>query len=430
MTSLGSLIQVVGALIVAVVLAQVAVMLVSSLMRLSHDKGQRKLAREHLRWQVKIAKGVASDIATSEHSWPGLRKFRIQRKVPECPGVCSFHLTPHDGKPLPSFKPGQFLTFHLNILGEGRGAEQKVVRCYSLSDSPNSSGHYRVTNKKALPPPDKPDAPPGAASGFFHDHLEEGDILDVEAPRGNFHLDMSEQLPVVLIAGGIGITPLLSMLNAIVESGSRVETWLFFGVRNGKEYIFKEHLERIAGEKENIRLHVCYSNPDDGDVEGKDHHAGWVSVDLFKRLLPSNNYDFYICGPAPMMGSITPQLEEWGVPKDKVHFEAFGPASVKKGVAPPPAEAPDAETGPEIKVTFAKSNRTLPWDPSIGSLLDFALTNGVPINSGCQVGNCRTCLTAVKEGEVAYLREPGANPEEGSCLVCISVPKANLTLEA
>ncbi len=416
-----NVIQIAGAIIVAAVLIQVAVLLFSSLNRLAHDRGQQRLARKLLRYEVEIAKGVAGDVASGDHAWPGYRKFRIQRKVSECPGVCSFYLKPHDEKPLPSFKPGQYLTFALNLQGEGQSAEQKVVRCYSLSDCSNSSNQYRVTIKKA--------PPPGVVSGFFHDLLKEGNILDVEAPRGIFYLDMSEPRPIVLIAGGIGITPLLSMLNAVVKSGSRRETWLFLGVRNGKEYIFKEHLERIAAENENVRLHVCYSDPEEGDVEGGDHcHAGWVGVDLFKQLLPSSNYDFYICGPGPMMDAITQQLAKWGVPEASVHFESFGRASVKKKGAAP--GEPEVEAGPGIEVTFAKSDKTLPWDPSIGSLLDFALSNGVVINSGCQAGNCGTCLTAVKEGEVDYLQEPGAIPEEGSCLTCISVPKADLTLEA
>lgn len=432
MTPSLNVIQIAGAVIVAAVLIQVAVLLFSSLNRLAHDRGQQRLARELVRRQVEIAKGVAGEVASGEHAWAGNRKFRIQKKVPECRDVYSFYLAPHDGKPLPSFKPGQYLTFDLNLHGEGQNAARKVVRCYSLSDCANSSDQYRVTIKKISSPPDKPDAPPGAASSFFHERLKEGDILDVMAPRGVFYLDMSESRPIVLIAGGIGITPLLSMLKAVVKSGSRRETWLFFGVRNRKEYIFKEHLERIAAENENVRLHVCYSEPEEGDVEGGDHcHAGWVGVDLFKRLLPSNNFDFYICGPGPMMDAITKQLDEWGVPANRVHHEAFGPASVKKkGAAVPASEEPEAEAGPGIEVTFAKSDITLPWDPSIGSLLDFALSNGVVINSGCQAGNCGTCLTAVKEGEVDYLQEPGAVPEEGSCLTCISVPKADLTLEA
>src|SRR5690606_27530064 len=129
----------------------------------------------------------------------------------------------------------------------------------------------------------------------------------------------------------VGITPMLCMLNAIVQSGSQREVWFFFGARNRAEHIQKEYLEKIASERENVRLHVCYSRPGPEDVQGKDYqHAERVSAELFKRVLPSSNYDYFICGPGAMMKSITDGLKEWGVPDKNVFFEAFGPATVKK----------------------------------------------------------------------------------------------------
>ena len=121
------------------------------------------------------------------------------------------------------------------------------------------------------------------------------------------------------------------MLNAICDSGSKRETWFFLGVRNSTEYLMKEHLERLDREHENVHLRVCYSDPIEGDVDsGDNHHGERISVDLFKRVLPSNNYEFYICCPALMIESVTTGLKEWGVPDSDVHFEAFGPATVKK----------------------------------------------------------------------------------------------------
>ena len=129
-----------------------------------------------------------------------------------------------------------------------------------------------------------------------------------------------------------------------------------------------------------------------------------------------------------MMDSIVPALEAWGVPKQNIHFEAFGPATVKKAASARPAEA--APSDEPIDVTFAKSGKTCAWDDTADSLLDFAENNGVGIDSGCRAGNCGTCITAVKEGELIYLSEPGSPPEEGSCLTCISVPKTNMVLDA
>ncbi|MDP7662846.1 MAG: 2Fe-2S iron-sulfur cluster-binding protein [Nitrospinota bacterium] len=421
--------QAAGAVIVAAVMVQVLVLLVTSFRRYSRESVQQNLALELLETQVDIAKGVFKEVQSSEFSWPGYRKFTVQRKVPEGGGVCSFYLAPHDGKPLPSFKPGQFLTFNLHFQGGGRDAEKEVVRCYSLSDRSGHADYYRVSIKKVPPPRDKPDLPPGVASSFFHDSLIEGDILDVKAPRGNFFLDTSQQSPIVLIGGGIGISPVLSMLNTIAESRSHREVWFFLGVRNQRDHIFKEHLHNLTLEHENIRLNVCYSDPTDNDVEGRDYqHGEQVSVDLFKRILPSNNYDFYICGPPPMMKSLTEGLKKWGVPGNHVHFEAFGPASVKK--EPAETEKDGADAGPKHKIVFAKSNKTLPWDTSSGSIMDFALANGVNIDSGCRAGNCGTCVTAIKSGQVTYIQEPGTAPEAGTCLTCISAPNGDLTLDA
>ena len=116
-------------------------------------------------------------------------------------------------------------------------------------------------------------------------------------------------------------------------------------------------------------------------------------------------------------------LKDWGVPTEDIHFEAFGPASIKKTAAP-------SLQSDGIKVTFQKSNKTLNWTSEAGSLLEFAETNGVVIDAGCRAGNCGTCLTAVRSGEIDYLNEPGERPEPGSCLVCVGVPKSELVLDA
>lgn len=362
----------------------------------------------------------------NEFSWSGFRKFEIARKVPEGGGICSFYLRPHDGKPLPAFDPGQYLTFRLDIPGQPK----QVMRCYSLSDSPKPD-YYRVSIKAVPPPRDQPDIPPGLSSNFFHDQLNEGDILDVKAPGGHFFLDTAKHTPVVLIGGGIGLTPVMSMVNRIVDIGSTRECHFFYGVRNGREIVMKEHLERLAAEHENIHMHICYSSPGDDDVEGKDYqYAERVGADLFKRVLPSSNYEYYFCGPPPMMNSLFEGLREWGVPEKDINYEAFGPATVQKKKEADKKDEPAPTGDAAFEVKFEKSGTTVAWDPSIGSLLDFAEENGVDIDFGCRAGNCGTCITAIKSGDVDYLSEPGEKPESGSCLACVSVPKGPLVLDA
>ena len=221
---------------------------------------------------------------------------------------------------------------------------------------------------------------------------------------------------------------MLSMLNTLCSSGSQREVWFFYGIRNGSEHIMREHLESLAAENENVKLQICYSDPREGKDEiGKDfQHAERVSVELFKRLLPSNNFEYYICGPPPMMESVTKDLKEWGVPDSLVHFEAFGPASVKKTIP----KKPEMETLSKVDVSFSRSGKTLSWDSSIGTLLDLAEANGIVMDFGCRAGSCGSCVTALKSGEVDYPEPPSAGPEDGTCLTCVAVPKSSLVLDA
>lgn len=363
------------------------------------------------------------DAQPGTQAWSGFRKFMLVGKVLEADDICSFYFAPHDGQALPPYLPGQYLTFQIPT----QDSDRPVVRCYSLSDSPTHPDYYRVTVKRIREHKAIEGSHDGVVSTHFHRQVLPDDLIDVKAPSGHFHLNLEEQGPVVLTGGGIGLTPVLSMLNYIVASGSKRETWFFYGVTHGGEHAMKEHLATIAAEHDNVKLHICYSRPRPYDRQGIDYdHAERVSVDLFKRLLPSNNYDFYTCGPAPMMDQITGDLTDWGIPKNRIHFEAFGAATVKrvgKDITP-------AANAPPMQVEFARTGNTLVWDNSSTSLLEFAEASGIPMDSGCRAGNCGACLTAIRSGTVEYLSEPGAVVEDGSCLTCISVPKGHLVLDA
>lgn len=421
-------VQTAGGLILLAAFAQAILAVTASTRRRLLVGRQQDLALEALQVQVRTARREFEfRDSLASHGWEGARKFVLARKIPEADGVHSFYLEPHDGKPLPRFKPGQFLTFQLKIPGTGK----TTIRCYSLSDSPGHA-HYRVSIKKVPPPRDKPELPWGLSSCFFNDVLQEGDILDVKAPAGGFHLDEQSPRPVVLIGGGIGITPVFSMLKAICESGSGREAWFFLGAIDSKNHPMKTQLEELAAKHPNVHLHICYSNPLEGDRQGIDYqHQGWVGAPLFKEVLPSNNFEFYLCGPPPMMNSVTEGLAEWGVPEADVRFEAFGPATVKKK---PAAEAVVAATaaaaGPAAKVEFHRSGKTVDWDPKYESLLEMAEANGIVMDSGCRAGNCGTCVTALRKGNVKYLQQPASPPESGSCLTCVSVPDGDVSIEA
>jgi ferredoxin-NADP reductase len=332
--------------------------------------------------------------------------------------VCSFYLTPHDRKPLPDFLPGQYLTFRLDI----PLLNKPTIRCYSLSDSARPES-YRVTIKRISHPSGK--GPGGLASTYFHEHVQEGDILDVKAPSGNFFLDLTDAAPVVLVGAGIGMTPVLSMLNTLIATQPNREVWFFYCVRNKAEHVMKEYLETVAREQQAVHLHVCYSQPEADCHEGRDYqHRGRISLDILKCVLPSNNFDFYLCGPGAMMQNLTDGLKAWGVPEPNIHFETFGPSSVK-AIAPP---APTVEVG--FAVQFKKSGRTVPWTGQCANLLEFAEANGVAIPCGCRAGSCGTCQVAVFSGEIAYTEKSDFETAPGTRLTCIGTPRSDLILDA
>ncbi len=365
--------------------------------------------------------------ATMAGGWEGYREFTVARRVVEdgLHSVCSFYLTPADGQPLPPFLPGQFLTFQLSIPDPHTHEPKQVVRCYSLSDAPRPD-HYRITVKRVPAPPDRPDLPPGLSSNYLHETVQEGQSLQVRAPSGHFHLIEKEPLPLVLIAGGIGITPMLSILTTLLQRGSPRDVWLFYGVRNGAELVMGEMLQGLAAQHPNFHLHLCYSAPAKGESEGMEfQHRGRVDIPLLRSTLKLARYQFYVCGPRAMMESIVPGLQEWGVATGDIFYESFGPASLQRHE---PAAAATAAT-PSASVTFRRSGRTLVWKAG-SSLLELAEDNDIDVPSGCRAGSCGSCQTALLSGMVEYAQEPDAEIEPDHCLLCIGTPKGDITLDA
>ena len=392
-------------------------------------------------WRKRRAPGAAPIEAEAEHpwargAWPGWRDFRVVRRAFEDAGrsQCSFHLAPLDGQPLPPFRPGQYLTFGVQLSETevaASGSARDLTRCYSLSDRPDPTS-YRVTIKRAGPPPDQPGAPPGASSTHFHDHVFEGHVLRVKAPAGRFFIDPDASVPAVFVAGGIGITPMLSMLRWCVAEQPGRPLHLFYGVRSGADHAFRADLQELARAHPALHVHTAYSSPGPADVLGQDYqHAGRVDVDLLRRTLPHGRHQFYVCGPPAMMKSLVPALRAWGVRDDDLHAEAFGPASVgpSERAGSASSEPPDA-TALSIDVQFRRSGRTLQWDGRDANLLDFAERHGVVVDSGCRSGSCGSCETALVSGTVAYAEAPDHDIAPGRCLLCVGKPMSALTLEA
>lgn len=356
-------------------------------------------------------------------AWRDYRLFRVRSKAFEdrARSICSFILEPADGGPVPGFLPGQFLTFRLSVAGQAA----PIVRCYSLSDRPGGDA-YRVSIKRVPAPDGASGIPSGVSSNHFHNHIREDDVVEVKAPSGHFHLDPGGTGPVVLVAGGIGVTPMISMAAACLHDNPGREVWFFYGVRDGAEEAFAAPLREWANLHPSFHLHVCHSRPAAAEVEDRDyHHRGHVDVALLRRVLPLRPFDFYVCGPRTMMESLVPALLEWGVPAARVHYEAFGPASLPRLDAPTPEPAAPAQP---LSVTFTRSGRQVTWTG--GSLLDLAESNGIAVESGCRAGGCGMCQTRVEDGEVEYEHSPDFDPEPGTCLMCVGRPRINLMLTA
>ena len=389
----------------------------------AHDE---TMALQSFRESTKDLLTQARSIKISEAgSWGGFRKFYIHKRVKEADGIVSFYLRPYDGKPVPRYLPGQHLTFRLQIPGNPK----PVVRCYSLSDAPIHDNQYRVSIKRLGAPPKSEGVPDGVGSCFFHDMLEVDRIVDVKAPGGNFYLDMTDKRPVVLLAGGIGLTPMLSMLNTIAYTRSTRETWLFYAVMNRDQHVMASHLKRMARENANINVVICYSDPTRDCVKGRDfHYRGFINRRLLQGLLPSHDCQFYMCGPPPMQNAVTKELQDWGVAEKDIKWESFGK---RKGNKPkPPAVGDNVQRIEPIEIVFARSGKVGKWSSEEETVLDVAEAAGVTMDSGCRAGQCGTCATAIKQGSVRYLEEPGTQPPPGTCLTCMAIPKEGLVLDA
>ncbi len=355
------------------------------------------------------------------------KTLMVDRKVKESETITSFYLVAEDKESLAGFLPGQFLPLKLDIPGQYK----PVLRTYSLSDSPNKD-YYRLSIKREPAPPDRPDLYPGVSSTYFHDEVGPGSKLLSKSPRGKFFLDPNRDTPVVLLSAGVGLTPLVSMLNAIVEAGSDRPVWFIHGSRNSSEHAMGAHVRSVAQENNNVEIHIRYSRPLPEDRVVHDYdEKGYVDIELVKRLVPNRDLDFYLCGPTPFMKSLFNGLLEWGVSESHIHYEFFGPASAleeRAKVASAKREAEITQCCQELEVTFIKSDVKANWNPSFESILDLAEANGLSPDYSCRSGICHTCLCKLEKGEVEYVLEPLEPPDEGSVLICCSKPKTPLVI--
>jgi ferredoxin-NADP reductase len=196
-----------------------------------------------------------------------------------------------------------------------------------------------------------------------------------------------------------------------------------------RQHVQPEHLKRLAREHQNINIVICYGEPTRNCVKGRDfHYRGHINRRLLQGLLPSRDCQFYLCGPPPMQDALIRDLGEWGVPEKDIKYESFGRRKGKKQASP--AVGDNGKPVEAIEIVFARSGKVGKWFSDAETVLDVAEAAGVVMDSGCRAGQCGTCATAIKQGSVNYLEEPGTQPPPGTCLTCMAIPKEGLVLDA
>ncbi|VVO97121.1 pyridoxamine 5'-phosphate oxidase family protein [Pseudomonas fluorescens] len=345
------------------------------------------------------------------NQWRPLRVAKIEM---ESHSIRSIYLEPDDGVGLPVFLAGQHLPVRFTLDGEVH------IRTYSLSSAP-SDGFYRISVKRE-----------GRVSTHLHEQIQVGDVVEARAPQGHFTVAPLERRPLVLLAAGVGITPLLSMLREVIYQGLRTRrirpTWLLQSSRSLADQPFRKELDRLlesAGDA--VRVLRLLSQPEADAHEGEDFDLrGRIDGSVLRDLLEVEDYDqidFVVCGPGGFTQGLYDGLRELDVRDAQIHAETFGPSTLKRRADPDAIviEQPPAATT-SVPVVFERSAKEARWQPDGSSLLELAESRGLRPEFSCRGGSCGTCKTRLVSGAVNYPQPPAEVPEAGHVLICCAVP--------
>ncbi|TCP32307.1 nitric oxide dioxygenase [Scopulibacillus darangshiensis] len=254
----------------------------------------------------------------NRHGWNGYLPFKVDRKVEESSVITSFYLKPVNGQELPEFEAGQYISIKLDIPGE----KYTHIRQYSLSDAPGT-GYFRISVKRE----DARDPfPEGVVTNYLHESVKVGDVLQISAPAGDFTLDHTPDKPLVLISGGVGQTPMMSMLKqAVNQTPERNITWVHAAV-NGTTHAFAKDVVKLDQQHKNLQTFFCYEAPTESDQERCLYaKTGYIDGEWLAQVIIDKNADYYFCGPKPFMKAIYTILKHWEIEDENIHFEFFGP---------------------------------------------------------------------------------------------------------
>ncbi|KNE21111.1 NO-inducible flavohemoprotein [Virgibacillus pantothenticus] len=248
--------------------------------------------------------------------WAGFRNFKVTQKIKESDVITSFYLQPKDGLAIPDFSPGQYITIKAEIPSE----PYTHLRQYSLSTSPGKD-YYRISVKREA---GDSQTPKGIVSNFLHDFVQEGSILPVSAPAGDFTLDLNDNRPLILISGGVGVTPMMSMLETVIQEQPAREVVFIHAAKAGNFHALKDRVQAISNEYDHVSSYTLYSEP---EKEDRCDVSGYISYEWLRTILPATNAAFYFCGPKGFMNKTYLILKQLHVANTDMHYEIFGPAA-------------------------------------------------------------------------------------------------------
>lgn len=363
-----------------------------------------------------VAKGNAGLNGPAEPlAWAGFRPFVVRRTHIECEGVRSFELSTQDGSPVPAFLPGQHIAVRVYPTEDGA----PLVRMYSLCGPQNAPGLRIAVKLEAN----------GPGSIYMHERVRDGDILDVSAPRGTFTLS-EDRGPLVLLSAGVGVTPLLSILNQVAREDPDRELWWIHSCRNGAYEAFREEVRSLGRRLSAFHRVIIYSSPNDGELRGIDYNInGHLNLQELRAMQLPVESECYLCGPPRYINNITAALKEIGVAADKIKSELFGSSSESTTGGGKIPHLPSENTGQGPLVTFSKSKISFRWHPRFENLLEAAEACDVPVQWSCRMGVCHRCETGIIDGQVTYSPAPLAPPADGNVLICCSIPASAVDLD-
>jgi nitric oxide dioxygenase len=238
-----------------------------------------------------------------EGGWAYFKDFVVEKKVPESDVITSFYLKPADAAHVPSYEPGQYISVRVSIPGE----EYMMIRQYSLSKTP-SSDLFRISVKK-----EDDNNPDGKVSVYLHDQVKEGDTLEVSAPAGDFTLSGKSDKAITFIAGGVGITPIMSMMETLAAKDPSREIVFLQAARTPAYAAFTKQIQSLQEKMSNLTYKTYYEE-------------NRIDETVLKEMVNADS-DVYVCGPAGFMEFVISTLYRAGFSKEQIHFEFFGPAA-------------------------------------------------------------------------------------------------------